>query len=93
MSTPAVHTQWQLLDCDGDASQPDIDTISFSLQANGKAYCVAVSAPKKASSQEFAQAMQAAAGFYIRGAGGDMTRVGAQELSDAKMDTGDQRAS
>lgn len=87
-----IHTQWQLLGCDGSDADPAFDTISFQLAAHGKTFAVEVSAPKQTPATEYAGALNAALAFYMRAGGGDMSKVGAYEPDDAKMDTGDQRA-
>jgi hypothetical protein len=87
-------TLWRVVAAELLTFDPEMDTLSMTLQSEGKLYAVACSGPKGAGVEEFTTALRAAAAAIIRSAGGDMSSVGAKERddSDPTFDTGDQRA-
>jgi hypothetical protein len=87
-------TLWRVIDAELLTLDPELDTLSMSLQSEGKVYAVACTGPKGMGASEFTTTLRAAAAAIIRSAGGDMSSVGAQERddSDPTFDTGDQRA-
>jgi hypothetical protein len=87
----STSTLWRVTGADWYDTEPDVDTISLSLLANGDNYAVACTGPKGMKSDQFISALRAATAALINANGGDISVVGAAQLD--LFDTGDQRAS
>lgn len=87
-------TRWRIADAQFITTDPEVDTMSLTVEGAGKTYAIAIAGPKSMRSNDFIPALQAACASLLVAVGVSPTLVGCVEpgSDDDTFNTGEQRA-